>query len=140
MRIERQGTGFFRFDMGSERSPTIGNNPYSGYLVCHSDTLFLTGFDQAHHKKMLFLVLQKPPPSLAMHGMTLIGMQAGTLPFQAMPSGRAFAKRIILIDEPSWIAKWQAGSTVPKDVIDWLYDDGLGFNVELVVPHVDEDA
>jgi hypothetical protein len=140
LRIERQGTGFFRFDMGSERSPTSGDNPYSGYLVCHSDTLFLTGFDQMHHVKMLFLVLRKPPPSFAMHGVSLIGMQAGTLPFLAMPNGRAFAKRIILIDEPRWITKWQDGSNVPDDVINWLYDGGLGFDVELVVPHVDEDA
>lgn len=129
---------YFGFRMGSEISNLVGDNPISGFVVCHSDTIFLTGFDTKHHEKAIFLVLRKTPPNLSQEGVRFCGLQVGTLSVGSMPNGRAVAKRVALVTEATWTAIWQAGQSIPDGVSNWLLDGGYALSADFVTERLEE--
>jgi hypothetical protein len=123
--------GAFSFAMGNLDGVSKGSNPSSGFLLCHSESLFLVGFDKEHHAKVMFSVLRRPGDELAAEGVRLYGLLATTLPLERAENGRAIAKRIALIDYDSWVQKWGDGTTPQQGVKKWLLGGGPGFDIEL---------
>jgi hypothetical protein len=136
--VLERNDGYFGFKMGSEQSEVIGDNPYSGFVTCHSDTLFLIGFDTKLHEKVISLILRKPLHAPELAGVRFYGMQVGTLPVGNMPNGRAIAKRVVIIDQPTWTDVWELGNSMPSGVSDWLGDGGSSLNVDIVAQRLDE--
>jgi hypothetical protein len=130
--------GFFGFKMGSEQGATVGDNPFSGFIACHSDTLFLTGFDTEHHEKSISLILRIAPKGLDGEGVKFCGLQVGTLPLGNMPNGRAVAKHVVIVKETTWTHDWKGGKSIPKGVLSWLTDGVSPLTADLIAPRLDE--
>lgn len=129
---------YFGFRMGSKDSEAVGDNPISGFVVCHLDTFFLTGFDTKLHEKAIFLVLRKSPQNLSDANVKFCGLQVGTLPVGNMPNGRAVAKRVALVTEAIWTQNWTGGKSMPDSVLNWLTEGGSALTAVLVTERLDE--
>lgn len=133
LQLRNEGSGFFSFRMGGADS-----SPFSGFVLCHDQTLFLTGFDVEEHEKAVFLVLRRLSRRLREAGVSLCGLQAGTFSYGNMPNGRAFARRIALVPEVRWNGEWNDGQAIPEVVSEWLHADGHPMTVDLIATRTDE--
>lgn len=128
--IKDQGQ-YFCFEMGQQNTGRTHVDHFQGFIVSHSDTIYLTGFDTKRHEKVIFLILRKAPQELYANHVRFCGLVAGSLPSGNMPNGRAIAKRVALVPDVAWNG-WGDGKSMPPSVCDWLVDDASSISVELV--------
>lgn len=136
--IARESSGLFSFSMGAQDGIKQGSHPMEGFVLCHSNSLFLFGLDWKHNAKTMFAVLRKPREDFTVAGVRLFGIQSTTLAAGFAKNARAIAKRLVLVDYDSWVRQWQDGKAVPDNVRVWLTDSESELDVPLMFVQ-DED-
>ena len=129
LKIQDKGD-YFCFEMGWDSEAHADRDHFIGYAVCHSDTIYLTGFDTKHHEKSIFIILRKAPRKLSDCKIKFYGLVVGTLPAGNMPNGRAIAKRVALVPETAWVMDWKDGKSVPESVYEWLVEEGSALSLD----------
>ena len=136
--IEQGPPGVLRWTQQDDDDP---NNPViSGFGLHDGNAVFLIGVNSSplpRENIVSYAVLRSPTYSLRRNGVSLFGVQAGTLVHRA--NSIAVAKRTVLVTTAQW-KDWGDGESCPEPVKSWLFADGSGISVDLVTEGRDYDA